>query len=167
MTKKIFFIAFVLFSLKLMAQDTQLGSRDLGVRSYQGGFFDYSDPQALNIKVSIWGFVNYPGKYIIPSYSTVADLISYAGGPNENAELDDIRLYRLNEDGSENIIQIDYNNLMWETDLNYNRQVPELKASDVLTVTGSRRLYFNDWLSMGLSVFSALISLTILILTVK
>lgn len=145
-------------------RDTQLGSSsELSGWGRQGGFFDYSDPEAVNIKVSVWGFVNYPGKYIIPSYSTVSDLISYAGGPTEDSELDELRLYRVNEDGSEQLLKFSYDDLLWDSDLEKDRRVPSIQPSDVLVVPGSRRLYFNDWLSIGLSIFSALVSLTILI----
>ena len=45
---------------------------------------------AINIKVSVWGYVARPGKYIVPDYTTVSDLLSFAGGPNQNAEMDDL-----------------------------------------------------------------------------
>ena len=168
MFKNFFIFVFVLISfVTVFGQDSQLGSRDTGARTLQGGFFDYSDPEAINIKVSIWGFVNFPGKYIVPSYTTITDLISYAGGPNENAELDEIKLYRYKEDGREELINLNYSNLMWENNISQNRNRAELLASDVLIIPGTDRLYFNDYLSMGLSIFSALVSLAILILTVN
>ena len=62
----------------------------------------------------------------------------------------------------------DFNDLMWEDGLEGKYKfVPTLKPSDILVVPGEPRLYFMDWFGIGLSVFSALISLTILVLTIQ
>ena len=84
-----YFIALFSFS-KLTSsfaqdKDVQIGSSLNPRIQSQGGFFDYSDPEAVNIKVSVWGFVKYPGKYVIPEYSNLSDLLSYAGGPTDEA----------------------------------------------------------------------------------
>ena len=73
----------MLLSITLFAQDDLQVGKSIGqFYQNQGAFFDYSDPESVNIKVSVWGFVKYPGKYIIPHYSNAYDLLSYAGGPN-------------------------------------------------------------------------------------
>ena len=41
------------------------------LRNYNTGLYDYSDPSSINIKVSVWGFLKYPGKYIVPQYTTL------------------------------------------------------------------------------------------------
>lgn len=139
----------------------------LGQRSIYGGFYDLSDPEAINISVSVWGFVRYPGRYVIPEYTSVVDLLSYVGGPSDDSRLDELRIYRI-ENNKETMIPFDYNDLMWEPGLKGKyKKVPSLKPSDILVVPGEPRLYFMDWFSIGLSVFSALISLTILILTIE
>ncbi|MDR3627826.1 MAG: SLBB domain-containing protein, partial [Ignavibacteriaceae bacterium] len=99
----ILFIVLIL-AAKAFAQNegVQLGSSLNQLRQApQGGFFDYSDPQAVNIKVAVWGWVKYPGRYVIPSYSSINDLISYAGGPTDAARMENIRLMRLNKDSSQ------------------------------------------------------------------
>ena len=48
----------------------------------------------------------------------------------------------------------------------HNRVVPKLMAGDILIVPGAPRLYFRDYFSIGLSIFSALTSLVILIFTI-
>ena len=110
----------------------------------------------------------YPGKYLIPEYTSVIDLMSYVGGPTDDSNLDELRIYRLDDDNRELMIPIDFNDLMWEDELEGKyKSVPSLRPSDILVVPGEPRLYFMDWFSIGLSVFSALISLTILILTIR
>jgi len=141
------------------------GNVGYGTRS---GFFDFSDPKTLNVSVSVWGYVPYPGKYLIPIYTTPADLLSFAGGPTEEADLDDIRLYRLREDGTEEILKLQYDDLLYSNKLDRsNRTISNLKPGDILIVPGGPKYYFREWLSIALSIFSALVSLTILILNLN
>ncbi len=171
--KKILFFTFFsfLFTITSFAQirDYELGAQITeGRRSLYGGFYDYSDPESFNINVSVWGFVKYPGRYVIPDYTSVVDLMSYVGGPTDDSNLDELRIYRLDDNNREQMIPIDFNDLMWEDELEGKyKKVPTLNPSDILVVPGEPRMYFMDWFSIGLSVFSALISLTILILTIR
>ena len=90
-------------------RDYELGAQllDQSRRSAFGGYFDYSDPEAINIKISVWGYVQYPGRYVVPDYATLIDLMSFAGGPIDDANLDEVRIYRLNEDNEELMISVD------------------------------------------------------------
>ncbi len=164
------FIIFILGYVSLAAQvkDYELGADVLGARlNPQGGYYNYSDPEAVNIKVSVWGWVKFTGKYTVPSYSTVADLLSYAGGPTDAADLEDLRIYRLNDDSTQTMIKFTYNDLLYESKLeNKYRKVPKLEAGDILVVPGEPRLYFRDHFSIWMSVFSVLISLSILVLNI-
>ena len=149
-------------------REYELGSVSNSRRGSYGGYYDYSDPESINIKVSVWGFVKYPGRYFIPDRTSILDLMSYVGGPTDDSNLDELRIYRLDENNHELMLAIDYNDVMWEDNLETKlRKVPDLKASDILVVPGEPRLYFMDWFSIGLSVFSALISHTILILNIQ
>ena len=161
-------IIILLFSTIVFAQDSeiQVGSGSNQLRQNQGAYYDYSDPSAINIKVSVWGFVKYPGKYVIPIESNIYDLLSYAGGPTEDAHLDDLRIFRTTGDSSESMIKFNYNDMLWDDNLKEFKDSPNLEAGDILLVPGSQRLYFKDYLQLGLSVFSALISLSILILNI-
>ncbi len=156
-----------LFIIKINAQSTdyELGSAPQSSFRQQGGYFDYSDPRTMNIKVAVWGYVRYPGKYIVPIQTTPNDLLSLAGGPTTDAELEDLRLYRtVGSDSLQQMIKFDLNDLLWEKDLlSTNKNIPSLQAGDILLVPGAPRYFFKDWLSIGLSIFSALISLAILL----
>ena len=77
-------------------EDYQLGLSQRYMTQCQGAYFDYSDPDGLNIKVSVWGYVKYPGRYVIPQRSDIRDLISYAGGISDDSYLDEIRVYKFN-----------------------------------------------------------------------
>jgi polysaccharide biosynthesis/export protein len=166
------FLRSLIFSLVLTSlifaqnSELQVGSKSDQLRQNQGAFYDYSDPTSLNIKVSVWGFVKYPGKYIIPVESNVYDLLSYAGGPTQDAHLDDLRIFRTTADSTKSMIKFNYNDLLWDENLKEFKTAPGLDAGDILLVPGSERLYFKDYMQIGLSVLSVLISLSILILNI-
>jgi len=168
--KKIIFLFAVslLFSMNLFGQekDFELGASSLtGRGNYNGGYFNYSEPQSINIKVSVWGFVKYPGRYNVPINTTVTDLLSYAGGPTDDAHTDQLRLYRVLDDGTNKLYTFDYDDILWGDSLAFKKRIiPTLQASDVLVVPGAQRLYFKDWASLTLSLVSVLISLAILLL---
>lgn len=169
MKKYILLLFIILAPAGIIAQtgDIKIGRDPSLVTRTQGGYYDYSDPEAVNIKVSVWGFVRYPGRYMIPSYSNVRDLISYAGGPTDDAHLDDLRLYR-NNDSTQAMLKFDYNDLLWDPELNVSRKdPPEIQVGDILLVPGTPRLYFRDYFQMTLSIISVLISLTILVLNIS
>ena len=163
-------IIFIIIVNTLQAQikDYELGADVMGMRyQTQGGYFNYSDPEAVNIKVAVWGWVRYPGKYTVPSYTTVSDLLSLAGGPTDAADLEDLRIYRVNEDSTQSMIKFNYNDLLYESKLESRyRKVPKLDAGDILVIPGEPRLYFRDHFSIWMSLFSVLISLTILVLNI-
>ncbi len=146
-------------------KDYELGADRLSGRSnYNGGYFNYSEPLGVNIKVAVWGFVKYPGRYFVPINTTVTDLLSLAGGPTDDAHLDQLRIYRVEQDGTNKLYEFDYDDLMWEDQLRLKkRNLPDLVAGDILVVPGSQRLYLRDWISITLGIVSTLISLTTLL----
>ncbi|MCL5027540.1 MAG: hypothetical protein M1480_00825 [Bacteroidetes bacterium] len=164
------FFTCLIFTSIIFAQNegVQIGSNLSARQTSAGGYYDYSDPQAVNIKVAIWGWVRYPGKYIIPAYSNVNDLLSYAGGPTDAAHMEHLKLIRTEKDSSETIIPIKYQDLLVENDIKSFPKAPPLMPGDVLVVSGEPRLYFNNYLSITLSVVSTLVSVaTLLYLIVK
>ena len=166
---KYFFTIFILVALQTafaQDKDVQIGSSLNPRLQSQGGFFDYSDPEAVNIKVSIWGFVRFPGKYVIPEYSNMGDLLSYAGGPTPDADLEDLRLFRIKPDSTQELMKFNYNDLLWEENLSKEINDPKLQAGDMVMVAGEQRLYTRDFVTLTVSVLSALISLSILILNI-
>jgi len=165
--KRISIFFFITFTIPVLSQvDQQIGRTPAQYNNYYGNYYDYSDPATINIKVSIWGYVRSPGKYVVPIYTTIPDLISYAGGPVTEANLDDVRIYRIDQDGKEELIKLNYTDLLHESELNRHKVSPIIKASDILIIPGSPKYYFRDYLNISLSIFSALVSLTILILNI-
>jgi hypothetical protein len=170
MKKFLFFALLFLITHSLFAQnnDVRLGATYTGLYQRQGGLYDYSDPETINMRVSVWGFVKYPGRYQVPIYTSVSDLLSYAGGPTDDSDLEDLRLYRVMEDSTQHLFSFNFNDLLWADNLEeQNRRIPKLQGSDLLVVPGEPRLYFQNWFRVGLSIFSALISLALLIIRLR
>jgi hypothetical protein len=144
-------------------ENLQIGGTLNKLYQSQAGYYDYSEPSVVNIKVSIWGFVKYPGKFIIPAYSSIKDLISYAGGPTDEARLEELRILRTNDDSSQTIIRINYKDFLMDTEVKTINTSEKLKAGDVLLVSGYPRFYLRDYISVAFSVASLLLTLIILI----
>lgn len=165
----LFFISLLVLGVQNFAQsnDTKIGV-DYGSLKYnpQGAVYDYSDPQSVNIKVAVWGNVKFPGRYIVPDYTNAKDLLSYAGGPTDAALLEDLRIYRIKEDSSQEFISLNYNDLLWSKEPKKVPAAPQIKAGDVLLAPGEPRWYSRDYLAISLSIVSTLISLAILILNI-
>jgi SLBB domain len=144
-----------------------LGANMLDRQNNQSGFFDFSDPTTVNIKVSVWGWVRYPGKYIVPVYTTPVDLLSLAGGPTDAADLEDLRIYKEGEDSTQSMIKFSYNDVLYEKHLTTRyRKVPKLEAGDILVVPGEPRVYFVQSFGLWLSVISVITSVVILLYTI-
>ena len=146
-------------------EDYQLGLNQNRINQNQGAYYDYSDPGGLNIKVSVWGYVKYPGRYVIPQRSDIKDLISLSGGISDDSNLDEIRIYRLLPDSTQQMIKIDYSELWWNEDLSKDLKIYKLEAGDVLIVPGRPRLYWENYLTLTLSAVGLLLSLATLIIT--
>lgn len=171
---KIFFLS-VLFipAISLSQVDRQKVGND-AVNTQQGGYYNYGDKDKVNIEVNIWGYVKYPGKYLIPKGSTVMDLISYSGGPITESKLEDIRLFRPRNDSlktKDKLINLDYNDLLWEApqidrDNFKNKLNLTLLPGDILIFTGEPRYFTRDNVNFILSISALLVSIGILVVSI-
>lgn len=169
--KKLLIVSSFLFlvssGLTFAQDDIQIGTPYSQLNNQrQGGLFDYSDPASVNIKVQLWGYVKYPGYYIIPARSNINELISLAGGPTEDALLEDVRVVKNKEDGSTVMLKYNYNDLMWEDTLTTKINFERLQAGDIVVVPGEPRYFLRQDVSFYLSVVTALASLAALILSI-
>jgi hypothetical protein len=155
-----FFFVLLIFSYgRAQEKNTQLGSPELGTATSRNAYYDYSDPTAVNIKISVWGAIRYPGKYLVPNYTSVLDLITYAGGPEGNSEMDDLKIYRIDKTGKEKLITFSYDDIVNGDKLEQkNRIVPKLEPGDFLIIPSSGGTSFREYLSIFTSIFSFIVS---------
>lgn len=160
-----FLVSGSLITIFPQQEDYQLGLNQNRLNQNQGAYYDYSDPDGLNIKVSVWGYVKYPGRYVIPQKTDIKDLISYAGGISDDSYLDEIRVYKILPDSTQQMLKFNYEDLWWNENLKENLTLYRMEAGDVLVVPGRPRLYWENYLTLGLSIVGVLLSLTTLIVT--
>jgi hypothetical protein len=133
--------------------------------------YDLSDPYAPNIEVNLWGFVRYPGRYIIPVNTTFIDLMSYAGGPLENSNLEEIRIFRsydtLTKKPAE-LIKLNYDDVLWTDKIKADktRINPVLKSRDIIVVMEEKRYTFRENLAFFLPIITSVISVATFIITI-
>ena len=167
-TKNLFLAAILLFLMlsvySYAQEDIQIG-KSARENTTNGALYDYSDQNGINIKVMVWGYVKYPGQYIIPSSTNANQLLSLAGGPTPDANLDEMKLFRVNADKRQTIIAFNYSDLL-SSDPGLGRpiRIPDLKPGDILLVPGSPKWTTKDYLSIILSIISALASIGALII---
>ena len=58
------------------------------------GYFYYAKPYEVTMTVNLWGEIPQQGVYVIPTNTDIVQLISFAGGPKERSNLDEVLLYR-------------------------------------------------------------------------
>jgi len=71
--------------------DQSAGDRNRGAQYFLGA------EDELLIKVNIWGFVRKPGQYMVPKNTDLISLISFAGGPIEQAKINKVKIIRAPE----------------------------------------------------------------------
>lgn len=62
--------------------------------SSRGAQYFLGSQDELLIKVNIWGFVRKPGQYMVPKDTDLISLISFAGGPLEQARIKKVKIIR-------------------------------------------------------------------------
>ncbi len=165
---KFLLLSFVLLSISnsfAQNEDYQLGLSSDYIRQNQGAYYDYSDAGGLNIKVSVWGYVKFPGRYVIPDRSNISDLISYAGGISDDSNIDEMRIFRVKADSTQEMFLFNYDELWWSETLQQQVKLSTLQPGDVLIVPGRPRWYWENYLTLTLSIVGVLLSLATLIVT--
>jgi hypothetical protein len=117
-----------LYHVSGTAQDYRLNQQ------YPGGDrpaqYILGSDDVLLITVNLWGHVQKPGIYSIPSSFGLIDLLSSAGGPLKTARLNDLRVIRKNQE----VITVNVKEFM--TTGNKDLLVP-LQPGDLVIVSGS------------------------------
>ncbi len=85
---------------------TSIAFSDLRAQN-SGAYYQITDiPGEITKKINLWGTVNRPGRYEVSLSTNLIQLITYAGGPKEFADMDEIRVYREKEDGTRFMLEI-------------------------------------------------------------
>jgi hypothetical protein len=138
MIKKILVFIFLL-SLTLFAQESQSTDR--------AAQFVVGRPDQLLINVHVWGFVQRPGNYTIPTTYDLLTLISLAGGPAAQAQLSVVKIVRgATEEGEkEKVILVDLDHFLRTGE---RSNIPQLMDKDTVILPGKTTSVIPNALAM-------------------
>ena len=122
--------AFFLLAFDLQAQP---GGGGVSSQSPNVPLYKIIKGNEITIAINLWGFVGSPGRYDVPSSTTLTDLITYAGGPTAAARLVDVRVIHA-DTTFENRVEI-FNLENWKEGVDLS-QNPYLTPGDTIVVSG-------------------------------
>ncbi len=76
-----------------VSTQTELNTNKL-MEPARPGYFFYAKPFEVTMTVNLWGEVPQQGVYVIATSTDIIQLLSYAGGPRERSNLEDVLVYR-------------------------------------------------------------------------
>ncbi len=77
-----------------MAQMTGSGLAPTMPSASAASYYYVSKPGELTMQVNVWGYVHNPGRYEVPTSTDLIQLLSFAGGPIQDAKLDEVKVTR-------------------------------------------------------------------------
>ena len=141
----------------LVGQDAVLsGINNASAYSFSGA---RGDQEQLKINAYIWGEVKRPVFYFVLDNTDILTLIALAGGPSDDARLQDIRIVRSYGE-QEETISIDLESYLNSGDKEYN---VTLKPGDTVIVRGTFYRKFKDFVKF-MSEIGIILSVYITIL---
>jgi len=99
-TANIFFLACflvvfsVIVSVNISYAQSEAGIGYLNPNTSPASFYYISKPGEVTMQVNIWGSVQKPGRYEVPTSTNLVQLVSYAGGPNQEAKISTVKVTR-------------------------------------------------------------------------
>ncbi len=96
-TAFILFFSMIATSAGVIAQvptQAELATSKQGEQSRPGYFF-YAKPFEVTMSVNLWGEVPQQGVYVVSTNTDIIQLLSYAGGPRDKSNLDEVLVYRV------------------------------------------------------------------------
>lgn len=163
-------LMFIVFSGTSGAQIDSSLILGLSQKNSTVSVFDLSDPTGVNMEVSLWGFVRYPGRYRVPVNTSFLDLLTFSGGPIEDSNLDDIRILRNLNDSTKKatVIKINYDDLLWEDQVSTkSKPNPLLQPGDLVVVLREKRYTFRDYLQIYVPIITSIVSIATLLITIS
>ncbi len=132
----------------------------------RGALYFLTPDDELAIRVNVWGFVAKPGQYVVPKNTNLISMISYAGGPIQDAKLKSVRIIR---DHSMKLAQLTLKSPDLDNDESKKKDVlvvnvkkyldngdeskiPQLMPGDTVVVSGSKFQSFSRVLDFAAKI---------------
>ncbi|MCF7805705.1 MAG: SLBB domain-containing protein [Candidatus Marinimicrobia bacterium] len=115
----------------------------------------------IQMQVNIWGEVQKPGIYKVPSEINLIALLSSAGGPTDYAKLREVRIVRaFSDDAEQEVIHVDLEKYLDNADIS---GLPELYPGDTIFIPGNFRKYFSTTLGITSAITGIASSLALIV----
>lgn len=131
-------------------QDLQSGMAPTLPSASAAAYYYIAKPGELTMQVNVWGFVGKPGRYEIPTSTDLIQLISFAGGPLQHADMDEVRITRIARNGGTESHQQFVIDL--EDASSYNQSELVLYPGDTVFIDHTSWLTFRDLFSVVTTV---------------
>lgn len=118
-------------------------------------FIAGQEPGTVMMRVNLWGAVRKPGIHHIPVKTDLISLMSYAGGPNDNAIMDEVVIKR-NQGKKQTKVTIDLSQVIHGE----NQYDLTLQPEDIIIVEAKKPWVSQD--TMTLAIVASTIASTIL-----
>jgi len=137
----------VLITLPARAQQDDEQSQSAAQYILPGG------SNTIRMAINVWGEVQRPGIYRVPSDITLVSLISSAGGPTDNAKIRKVRVIRAYpQEGKPQVILVNLKDYLNDADIS---GMPKLYPGDTIFIPTT----FRQYLSNGVGIFTSITSL--------
>ena len=141
LTVVFYWSVFQLFNLVWAQIDTSY-SQNSNNSSYQY-YLEPGTENRLMMKVNVWGEVKKPGTQYVPDKTDLVSVISFAGGPTENAKLSKIKLVR-NFPQEQRTLVINLKDYLKNGE---SEEIPMIKPGDTIIVPKSSFFSFSRYVS--------------------
>jgi len=142
--------AFLLILLLLPALSLGQTSGAAADQNRAAQYFLGSQDQ-VTMAVNIWGFVNKPGQYMVPYDTDLISLLSYAGGPREEAKIKDIKVVRpaKTPNTADQVINVNVKEFL---KTGKAAEIPVLKPGDTVVVSGTRIYFVSKFFEFAVKI---------------
>ncbi len=104
----------------------------------------------IRMAINVWGEVQRPGIYRVPSDITLVELISSAGGPTDMAKIKDVRvIHAYSKTGKAQVIKVNLKKYLKKADVS---DLPKLYPGDTVFIPANFRSYFTSTVGIAASV---------------
>jgi protein involved in polysaccharide export with SLBB domain len=86
---------FLVFASASFAQNSNSNLSSATPNAQAGSYYYVARPNEMTMQVNVWGFVYHPGRYEVATTVDLIQLLSFAGGPTNDADIEDVRLTRV------------------------------------------------------------------------
>jgi len=112
-------------------------------------YFLGSQDQVL-MAVNVWGFVHKPGQYMVPYDTDLISLLSYAGGPREEAKIKTIKVVRPGKNNQpDQVITVDVKKFLAAAKA---AEIPVLRPGDTVVVSGTSYYFISKFFEFTVKI---------------